>query len=320
MPYAVAGLSLAIAIVLYQLFRAIFSKDDFIGRMSAYTGQQEEQPREEKVRKTEYRPGVGILARGIEKSGMMAKYRANLRRTLMKANILMKAEEFIAIQVIAMVIGGVLGMIFFGQSVLFLLMAAIALAVPVNVVKVRIRKRLRTINSQLGDTIAILSNSLKAGHSFFQAVDSVSKEMVGPVAEEFTKLQREISLGGSTESALENMVKRVGSDDLELMVTAVLIQRQIGGNLSEILDNISSTIRQRIKTKGEIKALTAQGRMSGWIISLLPFFLSGMMMVLSPQSFTIMFTNPIGIAMLVMALVSEIIGIMLVNKIVSVEV
>ena len=116
------------------------------------------------------------------------------------------------------------------------------------------------------------------------------------------------------------MVDRVGSDDLELMVTAVLIQRQIGGNLAEVLDNISETIRQRIKAKGEIRTLTAQGRMSGWIISLLPFFLAMAVFTINPEHMSALVSNPIGIFMIVLALIMEGMGIMFVRKIINIEV
>lgn len=320
MQWAAILLILALMSVLYQLFLAMFKKDDYISRMNRFTGQQVEVQRDDKPKKQEYRRGVGMLARGIERSGMMGKYRVNTRKMLLKANVLMKSEEFISIQLLSMFAGAIIGFLMFSNPVISIITALVGLGIPTNVIKSRIKKRLKIINNQLGDTIAILSNSLKAGHSFFQSVDSVAREMTGPVAEEFTKLQKEISLGVNTETALENMVTRVGSDDLELMVTAVMIQRQIGGNLAEILDNISSTIRQRIKTKGEIKALTAQGRMSGWIISLLPFVLAGFMLMISPSTFEPMVTEPLGIIMIIVALLMEGIGIYLVNKIVNIEV
>ena len=201
-----------------------------------------------------------------------------------------------------------------------LALAAAGWLIPGLVLKENINKRLRTINSQLGDTIAILSNAMKAGHSFFQAVDSVTREMKGPVADEFAKVQKEISLGVNTETALENMVSRVGSDDLELMVIAVLIQRQIGGNLSEVLDNISDTIRQRIRTKGEIKTLTAQGRMSGIIIALLPFILAAIVSTISPDQMMTLVTAPLGKVLIAVALLMETVGIIFVRKIINIEI
>jgi tight adherence protein B len=317
----IAGLSCALALFVYQILKFFFTENQYISRIEAYTGQSEPLREEKAGRKNDgYRQGLGFLARSIEKTGFMGGYKAKLRKKLTKASILMKPEEFLSICIIVALSFGVFGFLLSRNLLVVLLFCILGWIIPNIILNRNITKRLKTINLQLGDTIAILSNAMKAGHSFFQAVDSVSREMTGPIADEFTKLQKEISLGVETETALENMVARVGSDDLELVVTAVLIQRQIGGNLAEILDNISGTIRQRVRTKGEIKTMTAQGRMSGWIISLLPFGLVAVVATISPAQIITLISDPLGIMMVVMALVMEFIGIMLIRKIVNVEV
>jgi len=315
----ISGISLTV--FFYQLLCGLFNKDKYIGRLDAYTNQSET-VKGEKVKKQQenYRQGLGILARGIEKSGFFTKYKNKIKMRLTNANILMKPEEFLSVCLILFVVSGFLGALLFKNFLVIIAMAVSGWFIPLLILKSNINKRLKRINNQLGDTLTVLSNSLKAGHSFFQAVDSVSRELTGPMADEFAKLQKEISLGVNIEMALENMVKRVGSDDLELMVTAVLIQRQIGGNLAEILDNISETIRQRIQAKGEIKTLTAQGRMSGWIIALLPFFLAAAISMISPEHTKTLITDPLGIIMIIIALVMEFMGILLVRKIINIEV
>ena len=320
MLWMILLLAACIGFMGYQLLKPLLNKQAPMERLGQFVNPVDAVAEAVKPKRQEYRQGIGALARGIERSGLFNRYRKNLRKTLTKANILMKSEEFIAFQAIAFLLGLLIGFLALGPKPLTFVFGVCGLAIPSVFVRKRIKKRLKTINTQLGDTIAILSNAMKAGHSFFQAIDSVSREMTGPVSEEFTKLQKEINFGVNTETALENMVSRVGSDDLELMVTAVLIQRQIGGNLAEILDNISSTIRQRVKMKGEIKALTAQGRMSGWIIGGLPFILGGMMFVMSPSQIMLLFSEPLGYAMVGIALLSESIGIFIVSKIVNVEV
>ncbi len=313
-------LGISLCVLCYQLLCGLLNDNNYIRRLNAYTNQVEAN-RDEKTKKQEnYRQGLGLLARSIEKTGFFANYKNKIRMKLTNANILMKAEEFLSICLILFVVSGLLGAVLFKKFEMVVIMAVIGWIAPLFILNRNISKRLRTINNQLGDTIAVLSNSLKAGHSFFQAVDSVSRELTGPVADEFLKLQKEIGLGVNTETALENMVSRVGSDDLELMVTAVLIQRQIGGNLAEILDNISETIRQRIRAKGEIRTLTSQGRMSGWIISLLPFFLAIVISIISSEHIKTLITSPIGIIMIIIALVMESIGIIFVKKIINVEV
>lgn len=320
MLFIIFGLGLSLWIFIYQILSGLSGKTNYVSRIGIYTGQIEIN-KEDKIKKTDtYRQGLGFLARSIEKAGIFSNYKSNIRKKLTNANILMRPEEFLSICFILFGVFGLLGFLLFSNLMIAVIPALIGWVIPHFILRRNIGKRLRTINLQLGDTMAILSNAMKAGHSFFQAVDSVSHEMAGPIADEFAKLQKEISLGVNTETALENMVNRVGSDDLELMVTAVLIQRQIGGNLSEILDNISGTIRQRIRAKGEIKTLTAQGRMSGWIISLLPFILAGIVSALSPQQMVTLVTDPLGIVMIVIALVMESIGIVFVKKIINVEV
>jgi tight adherence protein B len=314
-------LVISLSVLFYQLLCCLFNKNNYISRLDAYTNQVDA-VKDEKVKKQQenYWQGLGLLAKSIEKTGFFANYKNKIRLKLTNANILMKAEEFLSICLILFSTSGLFGTLLFKNFFMTLIMAVIGWLAPLFILNRKISKRLKTINSQLGDTLAVLSNSLKAGHSFFQAVDSVSRELTGPVADEFAKLQKEISLGVNTETALENMAGRVGSDDLELMVTAVLIQRQIGGNLAEILDNISETIRQRIRAKGEIRALTAQGRMSGWIIALLPFFLAVVISMISPEHIRTLITNPLGIFMIITALLMELLGIVFIRKIINVEV
>lgn len=310
----------AVFVFIFTILSGLLGRPADISRLKKYTDRNEMAKEEAPKKKDSYKSGLGFLARSIEKLGLFYRYKENIRKMLVKANLLLKPEEMVSIAMVTFLTGGVLGFLL-TQSVLFLVMFAfVGMNIPVFILKRRIRKRIKTINNQLGDTIAIMSNSLKAGHSFFQAVDSVANEMTGPVSEEFIKLQKEINLGGSTEGALENMVERIGSDDVELMVTAVLIQRQIGGNLAEILDNISNTIRQRVKMKGEIKTLTAQGRISGLVISLLPVALACIMAVMSPDQILLLVTEPIGIVMIVIGVVMELIGFMFIRKIVNIEV
>ncbi len=310
---------IAVFLLFYTVLSGLFGKTSDIDRLKKYTDRNEISQDETPKKKDSYKSGLGFLARGIERLGLFYRYKDNIRKMLIKANLLIKPEEMVSIGVVSFLFGGFFGFVM-TQSILYAaLFAFVGMNMPGFILKRRIRKRIKTINSQLGDTISILSNSLKAGHSFFQAVDSVANEMTGPISEEFIKLQKEINLGGSTESALENMVERIGSDDVELMVTAVLIQRQIGGNLAEILDNISNTIRQRVKMQGEVKTLTAQGRISGLVISLLPVGLAGVMIFLSPDQISLLVKEPIGILMIVMAVVMELVGFIFIRKIVNIE-
>ena len=144
-------------------------------------------------------------------------------------------------------------------------------------------KRLRAFNSQLSDTVGLLSSALRSGYSFLQAMELVSREGPSPVAGEFERVVREVGLGLSPEEALANLVRRTESDDLELMVTVINVQREVGGNLAEVLDSIGNTIRERVKLIGEIRVLTAQQKYSGYIVGLLPVGLSLILLVINPK-------------------------------------
>jgi tight adherence protein B len=181
-------------------------------------------------------------------------------------------------------------------------------------------RRTRAFDKQLSDTIVLLSNALKAGYSFAQAINTVAKSASPPIADEFSRATREMALGISVDDALNHMVKRNNSEDFDLMVTAVQIHRVVGGNLAEILDTIAHTIRERVRIKGEIRTLTAQARASGWIITLLPIGLAAVLTVISPDYFTPMFHETLGIVMLAMGGFSMLIGFALIQKIVKIEV
>ena len=161
---------------------------------------------------------------------------------------------------------------------------------------------------------------MKAGLSLPQAIESVSQTASPPIADELTRVIRETNLGTSTSAALVNMVRRVGSEDLDLVVTAIAIQSSVGGNLARVLDGISHTIRQRIQIKSQIGAMTAQMRASGWIITLLPFIVAAILNVITPSYFRPMFTDPAGRVLLAAAGVSIALGNFFVRRITSFKV
>ena len=187
--------------------------------------------------------------------------------------------------------------------------------------------RLNAFNKQLPDTITLLANALRAGSSFLQAIELVVRESRPPVSTEFGRVIREVNLGLPFEQALENMVRRVRSDDLELMATAINIQHTVGGNLAEILDSIAYTIRERVRIKGEIRTLTAQQRLSGYVVGFLPIALAGFLFVAAPNFMAPMFQNPpealglpLGVVILAFGGFMMFIGFLLIRKIVDIEV
>ncbi|HEX3031371.1 MAG TPA: type II secretion system F family protein, partial [Bacillota bacterium] len=180
--------------------------------------------------------------------------------------------------------------------------------------------RVAKFNAQIGEALAVMSNSLRAGFSFLQTLDMVSREMPPPIGDEFARCLREINLGTQTEQALINLGQRIESDDLDLILTAVLIQRQVGGNLAEVLDSISLTIRERIRIKGEIRTLTAQGRLSGIIIGSMPIILGVLLLLISPGYINPLFESSVGWGLVIGGICSQSIGMLLIRKVVNIEV
>lgn len=181
-------------------------------------------------------------------------------------------------------------------------------------------KRMKAFTNQLGDAIAMLSNAIKSGFTFQQAMDVVAKELKGPISEEFNRALNEVKLGITLEEALEGICNRVRNDDFEMVAMAVVIQRQVGGNLSQILDTVGETIRDRIKLKGEIKTLTAEGVISGWAIALLPVILGGVSLAINPHYFDGVWESEFGKYIIALCVASEIVGGLVIRFIIDVKI
>ena len=247
-------------------------------------------------------------------------YLEKIRIKLLQAYIKMKPEEFVGISLMS---AGVLGMLLalIGRNVAI---GAIGVLIGYKIPDLYVgsikKKRGRLLNNQLPQALTLISNGLRAGFSFPQALNVAGNEMESPISDEFLKVLRDNSLGKPMEEALENLSKRTDDEDLDMFITALLIQRQVGGNLAEVLDTISNTIRERVKLRGEIRSLTAQGRLSAAIISLLPVVLALAISVLNPGYLNVLFTTLPGIIALVLAIVMELIGIFMLLKLVNIEI
>lgn len=272
---------------------------------------------EEKIERKGFVSTMGAM---VEKVGIGRKISERTRIELIRADIPLTGYEFNIIRALIGIILGILALLL-AKSILLALSAVIIIWVLASVYVTSLKiKRLKLFSSQLGDALTLFSNSLRAGFSFLQAVSSVAREMPEPVSKEFTKLLKEMSLGLSIEKALSNLLIRVPLDDLELLIMAILIQKEVGGNLAEIIDSIANTIRERITIQLEIKTLTAQGKMSGIIIGLLPVFLTIILFIMNPSYMSLLYTEPIGRIMVGLGLMSMMIGAFLINKIVKIEV
>ncbi len=248
------------------------------------------------------------------------KITARADAELAKADIPLKGEEYLGLMLISTLGGGLFFTLISGNPVIGLIALVFCGYLPYFGLRMAKAKRLSRFNDQIGDALVIMANSLRSGFSFLQAMDMVRKEIPDPIAKEFGVALQEMNWGTPTEDALYNMSSRVDSEDLDLVVTAVLIQRQVGGNLAEVLDNIANTIRERVRIKGEIKTLTAQGRMSGLIIGLLPIFLTAMIYMLSPEYIGVLFSSKTGLMMLFFAVLFQILGMAIIRKIIQIPV
>ena len=235
------------------------------------------------------------------------------------AGIALRPEEFMAMWVIAGFVVPLAARILEVNFIVVLGLIIVGCALPVVYVKAAKARCVKVFDAQLLDALTIMCNSLRAGFSFQTAMENIANEMQDPIAREFRRVVRECHLGMSLEESLARLVQRSGNEDLDLIVSAVLIQKQVGGNLAEVLENISGTIQQRIKLRGDIKVMTSSGMMSGYIIGLLPVIMLVALMLLTPEYIEDFLASDIGRILLVLATFMEAIGFYFVRKIVNVK-
>lgn len=206
-----------------------------------------------------------------------------IARELARADLKLKVAEYYALIFIATIGGGVIAYLLQSHPVSFVIGAIVGFFAPRFYVKRQQVVRIRKFDDQLGDMLNLMTNGLRAGYSTMQAMEAVSRELPAPISEEFRRVVQEIQIGIPMERALENVLRRIPSEDLDFVVTAINVQREVGGNLSEILDTISFTIRERVRIKGEIRVMTANVRASGAILSMIPLGLALALWFISPD-------------------------------------
>ncbi|MGO8671589.1 MAG: type II secretion system F family protein [Capsulimonadaceae bacterium] len=255
-------------------------------------------------------------------SGYLASndFGKQLRTHLHQADMRLRPAEFILMCLVCIVGMGFVGLTCTHQISMVLIMAVIGLIIPVCIIKYRQADRTKRFNKQLPDALTLISSSLRTGYSFLHSCDMVVTEMGPPIAQEFAWVHGEVRLGVPMEHALQRMVQRIRSYDFDLVVTAVSIQLQVGGNLAEILDTIAGTIRERIQIKGEIDGLTAEGKLSGIIVFLLPIFLSLYLRLTNKDYFTPMLQDPMGVPMIIITIILMVTGGLIIKKMVDIDV
>ncbi len=335
----VAGLIAAAAVLL--IFWGLFGarRDDVQARLERYAsagaagGEKSEEKRQEEQNFLEQLAGSRALT-DLNKLVEKRDWGANLARDLARADLALKPSEFLAVRAGALLgipaVVYLLGATFvpsLANPLAYVLAAVAGFWLPGYWLNRRKNGRLKAFNSRLADTIVLIANSLRAGSSFLQSIEMVVRESQPPISTEFNRVVREVNLGLPFDQALTNLTRRVRSDDLELMTTAINIQHQVGGNLAEILDSIAFTIRERVRIKGEIRTLTAQGRMSGYVVGFLPIGLLAIISAIAPQFVGPMFEKPpeafglpLGVCMLALGGIMMLIGFLFIRRIVNIEV
>lgn len=261
-----------------------------------------------------------LSKQAVRERVLTKKKSQRLEERISRAGIAMKPEEYILFQWLSTALGGGLLYLLTGQLVLLAAGAAAGFLFPGWMLNRLRRKRLSAFNDSLLDMLTTVIGSLRAGFSFVQALKTVVEESTGPMREEADIALKEMQYGATVEDALGNWRERMPSEDLDLLVQAILIQRQIGGNLAVILETIVQTLRDRGRIQRQVTTLTAQGRLSGMVIGLLPLVLGVLLYMIEPDYIGTLFRHPVGVGLLAGGGVSGLIGFVLIRKMTRIEV
>ncbi|MBB6455107.1 tight adherence protein B [Salirhabdus euzebyi] len=256
----------------------------------------------------------------IRKQMLTKEKNSKLEVLLTQSGVPLKPEEYILARWISIALTGGLLFILSGNMVFLIIGGLIGLFIPKWYIQKKKKERMAKFNEGLADMITVVIGSLRAGFSFPQALKTVVEESPSPIKEEIEMVLKEMQYGSSIEDSLNELKDRMPSEDLDLMIQAVLIQRQVGGNLATVLDKIVQTIRDRTKIQRQIVTLTAQGRLSGIIVGLLPFILGLLIYMIEPEYMGTLFSHPIGLIMLGAGVISGTIGFFFIRKLTTIEV
>jgi len=253
-----------------------------------------------------------------------------VENSLAQADIPMKATEYLLARLVLAGFGFLVGLYGIGYLHSGVMLAVAGWAVPLFIVKYHQSRRRAKFVRQLADALMLLTNSLRSGYGFLKGLELVAKEMEDPISKELGRTLREVNLGSTVEQALLNLGKRLNSPDLDIVISAYLVQKDVGGNLTEIMEKVAETIRERLRIQGDIRVLTAQGRLSGLVVGMLPLALFLFFIVYTPYYFKPMlepptlpllgFDVPYGVLMLLGALCMQIAGFLVMFRIINIKV
>ncbi len=239
---------------------------------------------------------------------------------LERAGMTLNAKEYLILRLAVSLVPSVVCLLLIPVPIVALLVSPLGFLAVGFWLKRRITSRTHKMEAQLAELLQMLASALRAGFGLVQAMEQASDQLPAPISVELRRSMRDMAMGASVEAALGSLNDRVGSRDFDIVITAILIQRAVGGNLAEILDNVAHTMRERERIRGEIRTLTAQQRMTGFVIGGIPVALLGIFLVISPDFAMLLFTDPLGRMMLGAAAVMEVFGFFVISRIVNIEV
>jgi tight adherence protein B len=322
-----------LAIVIILSFAAIFA-----AALVTFEGKQREERDRELARlmladKLAGRPGTpaersrrsllwipsGVI-RLAERINRWRGYGEVLDEKLERAGVPLSSAEFLSLTFVAALLGAMIGAVFLGHFALVLILAIIAAMAPNSVLAVLARRRFDRLHAQLPDILMILASSIRSGHSFLQALDMAAKEAGEPGSSEFARLVAEVRLGRSVEEAISAMADRIGSDDFKWAVLAINVQREVGGNLAELLDGVAETLRERDTLRRQVDVLSTEGRLSIYILAALPILLALYLARVNPEYIELLFSTSIGRVLLAVAGGLLVVGYLWMKRTVKIDV
>ncbi|MGI6302707.1 MAG: type II secretion system F family protein [Verrucomicrobiota bacterium] len=247
------------------------------------------------------------------------EYFKRIDTLLKQADIALRPTEYVLVKVSCFVMGSLIANSMGGKVMIASIIGIICWLAPTIVAKRKRAKSIKLFEQQLADILDLIVSSLRAGQSFMQALDAACENAPYPSGKEFRRLLAELRMGIPADRAMHSLVERMPSQDMEMIVVAYLIQRTVGGPLSEVLENVGRTIRERAKIRGDIETLTAQGRISGIVIGSLPLALAAILFLINPTFILPLFTEPIGRLLLLIAIMMQVTGALLIRSIVRIE-
>jgi len=301
----------AVLILLYGLGQRMVPRDEIDERLDEWIQAEREAGRGEEAQSLMQRVDRSVQNRG---------FGAKLREDLTQADLALTTTEYLLIRVAILAVFVLLGYFLQRNLLTAVLLGAVGYVLPIIYVRMRQRQRLRAFNGQLPDVLDHLVGSLRAGYGLLQAVEWVSMQIPNPAGYEFDRVIREVQLGRGLMEALDSMVRRIPSDDLALIVTAIKIQYEVGGRLADVLEIVAHTIRERVRIQREINVLTSQQRYSGYVLIALPIALALFLMILNPEYEMRLFEPGPTLCIPVGAGLMMIVGFFAMRRIVDIEV